>query len=88
MQPPLSQPDIDKALRLVKLAQLHSRCSFDFELELQHSIVECTDIDYLLTHLAPLLNASIKDIQSRQIELRLIQRKMPQKSPKSTKNHQ
>lgn len=70
----MPETNIDKSLHLLKLAALHSRCSLDFGLELQNAIMECDDIDYLLTNLTPIIDASIRDIQSSQLKLHSIQR--------------
>lgn len=77
----MDQTKIDKALRLTKLAKLHSQCSFDLELEIQHTIIQCDDIDYLLEHLTPILNSSIQEFQAFRLQLRAIQRKIHQNRP-------
>ena len=72
--------DIDKAIHLVKLAQLHNSCSFDLDLEIHHTIAECEDLGYLAEQLAPLLASSIQNMQSFQRQLRSFQRHNPPKS--------
>lgn len=70
----MSDTNIDRAIHLVKLAQLHNSYSFDLDSGIHHIIIECKDLNYLAEHLTPLLISSIQNIQSFRLQLRSIQR--------------